>query len=189
MYLCISFIHLPSARIMDEANILSLGPGGRLVLRHCHVLVCAERGGPGNSSLSSQIFVSARAQLAATLTGATLDALRNEIELAEQQSARWSSPTAAPDDSVHRHRVHVRNTARDHSSIGRYPMDRARRAGWHMRGKTAASPFVSLVENPSKLVVSRDPWARAIANNTNTLHTYLHRKRQADAARRRGSMA
>ncbi|UGY16844.1 hypothetical protein HAP48_0004760 [Bradyrhizobium septentrionale] len=50
-------------------------------------------------------FVSARAQLAATLTGATLDALRNEIELAEQQSARWSSPTAAPDDSVDRHRV------------------------------------------------------------------------------------
>ncbi|SDE69723.1 hypothetical protein SAMN05216337_103237 [Bradyrhizobium brasilense] len=51
-------------------------------------------------------------------------------------------------------------------------MDRARQAGWHMRGKTAASPFVSLVEDPSKLVVSRDHWARAIANNANTLHTY-----------------
>ncbi|WP_245311583.1 hypothetical protein [Bradyrhizobium pachyrhizi] len=41
-----------------------------------------------------------------------------------------------------------------------------------MRGKTAESPFVSLVEDPSKLVVSRDHWARAIANNANTLHTY-----------------
>lgn len=51
-------------------------------------------------------------------------------------------------------------------------MDLARQAGWHMRGKTTASPFVSLVEDPSKLTVSRDHWARAIANNANTLHTY-----------------
>jgi hypothetical protein len=152
-------------------------------------------------------YVSARAQLAATLTGATLDALRNEIELAAQQAARWSSAT---DAAIDRDRVfddvagssyvtlrrfqnqdtdckprteentsaisHVRNTARDHSSVGypleRYPMDRARQAGWHMRGKTTASPFVSLVEDPSKLVVSRDPWARAIANNADALHTY-----------------
>ncbi len=52
-------------------------------------------------------------------------------------------------------------------------MDRARQAGWHMRGKIDASPFVSLVEDPSKLVVSRDPWAGAIANNATTLHTYM----------------
>ncbi|RXH38009.1 hypothetical protein XH99_01710 [Bradyrhizobium nanningense] len=152
-------------------------------------------------------FVSARAQLAATLTGATLEALRSEIELAEQKALRWSSPTEA---AIDRDRVfddvagssyvtlrrfqnqdtdckphaeestsaisHVRNTARDLSSIGdpleRYPMDRARQAGWHMRGKTTASPFVSMVEDPSKLTVSRDHWARAIANNANTLHTY-----------------
>jgi len=153
-------------------------------------------------------FVSARAQLAATLTGATLEALRNEIELAEQQAARWSSAT---DAALDRDRVfddiagssyvtlrrfqnqetdckphkeentsaisHVRGTARDHSSVGdpleRYPMDRARQAGWHMRGTTTASPFVSLVEDPSKLAVSRDPWARAIANNADALHTYV----------------
>ncbi|WP_164936933.1 hypothetical protein [Bradyrhizobium vignae] len=152
-------------------------------------------------------FVSARAQLAAILAGATLEALRNEIELAEQQAARWSSAT---EPAIDRDRVfdnvagssyvtlrrfqnqdgdckphteentsaisHVRNTARDHSSVGdpleRYPMDRARQAGWHMRGKTTASPFVSLVEDPTKLVVSRDPWARAIANNADALHTY-----------------
>ncbi|MCA1516240.1 hypothetical protein [Bradyrhizobium sp. NBAIM01] len=151
-------------------------------------------------------FVSARAQLAATLTGATLEALKNEIDLAEQQSARWAP---AGDDSVDRDHIfdniaasayltlqrfqnqdsdckprteastcaisHVRNTARDHSSIGnpleRYPMDRARQAGWHMRGETA-SPFVSLVDDPIKLTVSRDHWARAIAHNANTLHTY-----------------
>ncbi|WP_229169637.1 MULTISPECIES: hypothetical protein [Bradyrhizobium] len=52
-------------------------------------------------------------------------------------------------------------------------MDRALQAGWHMRGKTASSLLVSLVEDPSKLVVSRDHWARAIANNANTLHTYI----------------
>ncbi|WP_245283243.1 hypothetical protein [Bradyrhizobium sp. WSM2793] len=70
---------------------------------------------------------------------------------------------------------HVRNTARDHSSVGdppeRYPMDRARQAGWHMRGKTTASPFVSLVEDPAKLAVSRDHWARAIANEADALYT------------------
>ncbi|WP_271587087.1 hypothetical protein [Bradyrhizobium sp. CCBAU 53415] len=161
---------------------------------------------PEISHYPAASFVSARAQLAATLTGATLEALKNEIALAERQSARWAP---AGDDSVDRDRIfdnvagsaylklhrlqnqdsdckpraeastcaisHVRNTARDHSSIGdpleRYPLDRARQAGWHMRGKTA-SPFVSLVEDPSKLTISRDHWARAIANNANTLHTY-----------------
>lgn len=34
-------------------------------------------------------------------------------------------------------------------------MNRMRQAGWHMRGKTTASPFVSLVEDPAKLAVSR----------------------------------
>ncbi|ASY61232.1 hypothetical protein SS05631_a48490 (plasmid) [Sinorhizobium sp. CCBAU 05631] len=152
----------------------------------------------------------ARAQLAAKLTGAPLDVLRNEIELAYRQSGRWSPATAVGDGSIDRGRIfddvagssyvilrrfqnqdsdcnpriendtsaisHVRSTARDHFSHGdpleRYPMDRARQAGWHMRGKTTASPFVSLVEDPSKLVVSRDHWARAIANNASTLHTY-----------------
>jgi len=152
-------------------------------------------------------FVGARAQLAATLMGATLQELKNEIALAEKQSARW---TRAADNGVDRDRIydniaastylklhrfqnqdsdckprteattsaisHVRNTARDHSSIGdpleRYPLDLARQAGWHMRGKTA-SPFVSLVEDPSKLSVSRDHWSRAIANNANMLHTYV----------------
>ncbi|MEY9362938.1 hypothetical protein ABH994_005659 [Bradyrhizobium yuanmingense] len=152
-------------------------------------------------------FVGARAQLAATLMGATLQELKNEIALAEKQSARWAP---ARDNGVDRDRIfdniaastylklhrfqnqdsdckprtedttsaisHVRNTARDHSSIGdpleRYPLDLARQAGWHMRGKTA-SPFVSLVEDPSKLSVSRDHWARAIANNADKLHTYV----------------
>ena len=152
-------------------------------------------------------FVGARAQLAATLMGATLQELKKEIALAEKQSARWAP---ARDNGVDRDRIfdniaastylklhrfqnqdsdckprtedttsaisHVRNTARDHSSIGdpleRYPLDLARQAGWHMRGKTA-SPFVSLVENPSKLSVSRDHWARAIANNADKLHTYV----------------
>ncbi|SFJ63831.1 hypothetical protein [Bradyrhizobium sp. Gha] len=160
------------------------------------------------SRYAASSFVSARAQLAATLTGATLEALRNEIEVAGQQAARWSSETEVVND---RERVfddvaassyvilrrfqnqdtdckprteentsaisHVRNTARDHSAVGdpleRYPMDRARQAGWHMRGKTTTSPFVSLVEDPAKLTVSRDHWARAIANNANTLHTYV----------------
>ncbi|MGY3622279.1 hypothetical protein [Bradyrhizobium sp. USDA 10063] len=70
---------------------------------------------------------------------------------------------------------HVRSTARERSCIGdpleRYPLDRARQAGWHMRGRTE-SPFVSLVDDASKLLISRDPWARAIANNASTLHTY-----------------
>ncbi|WP_439402401.1 hypothetical protein ACNJYA_08050 [Bradyrhizobium sp. DASA03068] len=152
-------------------------------------------------------FVGARAQLAATLMGATLQELKNEIVLAEKQSARWAP---AGDNGVDRDRIydniadstyltlrrfqnqdsdckprteattsailHVRNTARDHSSIGhpleRHPLDLARQAGWHMRGKTA-SPFVSLVEEPSKLSVSRDHWARAIANDADTLHTYV----------------
>ncbi|WP_027168283.1 hypothetical protein [Mesorhizobium sp. WSM3224] len=156
-------------------------------------------------------FARARAQLAATLTGATLGALKNEIDLAAQQTTRWSPAIAAPEGPVDRDRIfddvagssyvklhrfqnqdadckprteanttaisHARNTARDHSSVGdpleRYPMDRARQAGWHMRGKTAVSPFVSLVEDPSKLAVSLDPWARAIGNNTNTLHSYM----------------
>ncbi|WP_245452671.1 hypothetical protein [Bradyrhizobium sp. C9] len=50
-------------------------------------------------------FVSARAKLAATLTGATLDALRNEIDLADQQSARWSPAATTFDDSVDRDRI------------------------------------------------------------------------------------
>ncbi|VIO69207.1 hypothetical protein CI1B_25600 [Bradyrhizobium ivorense] len=49
-------------------------------------------------------FVSARAKLAATLTGA-LDALRSEIDLADQQSARWSPATAAFDARVDRDRI------------------------------------------------------------------------------------
>ncbi|WP_271520491.1 hypothetical protein [Bradyrhizobium sp. CCBAU 53380] len=165
---------------------------------------------PVSTHYPAASFVGARAQLAATLTGATLEALKNEIALAEQQSARWAPATAPGDDGIDRDRIfenierssylklhrfqnqpgdckpraetsttaisHVRNTARDHSSIGdpveRYPLDRARQAGWHMRGKTTASPFVSLVEDPSKLTVSVDHWARAIANNANMLHTY-----------------
>lgn len=129
----------------------------------------------GPSRYLAASFVSARAQLAATLTGATLEALRNEIELAEQQAARWSSAT---EGAIDRDRVfddvagssyvtlrrfqnqdtdckphteentsaisHVRNTARDHSSVGdpleRYPMDRARQAGWHMRGRQQPHP-------------------------------------------------
>jgi len=158
---------------------------------------------------SASSFVGARAQLAATLTGATLAALRNEIELAEQQSAPWSSASGPADRGVDRERIfndvvgssyvelrrfqnadgdckprraaetsaisYVRDAAREHSSVGdhpeRYPMTLARQAGWHMRGKVD-SPFVSLIEDPSKLSASRDPWARAIANNATMLHTY-----------------
>ncbi|MDA9474840.1 hypothetical protein XI03_10075 [Bradyrhizobium sp. CCBAU 65884] len=166
----------------------------------------SNQAGPRTAHYPAASFVSARAQLAATLTGATLEALKSEIALADQQSARWAP---AGDHSVNGNRIfdnvaasaylklhrfqnqdsdckprteastcaisHVRNTARDHSSIGdpleRYPMDRARQAGWHMRGKTS-SPFVSLVEDPIKLTVSSDHWARAIAHNANTLYTY-----------------
>ncbi|WP_265440671.1 hypothetical protein [Bradyrhizobium sp. SEMIA] len=53
---------------------------------------------PETSRYPASSFVSARAQLAATLTGVTLEALRNEIDLAEQQAAHWSSATAAPVD-------------------------------------------------------------------------------------------
>lgn len=163
-----------------------------------------------NERYPAASFARARAQLAATLTGATLEALKNEIGLAEQQSGRWSCATGSPDDGFDRDRIfnevvassyvklrrfqdqdgdckprteentsaisHVRNTAREHSSVGdhleRYPLDRARQAGWHMRGKITAAAFVSLVEDPSKLVASRDHWARAIANNASMLHTY-----------------
>ncbi|WP_271673017.1 hypothetical protein [Bradyrhizobium sp. CCBAU 51627] len=48
------------------------------------------------SSYPAPSFVSARAQLAATLTGANLEALRNEIDLAGQQAARWSPTSALP---------------------------------------------------------------------------------------------
>ncbi|WP_245311584.1 hypothetical protein [Bradyrhizobium pachyrhizi] len=53
---------------------------------------------PETSPYPATSFVSARAQLAATLTGATLAALRNEIDVAAHQSARWSPATAAPVD-------------------------------------------------------------------------------------------
>ncbi|WFU23471.1 hypothetical protein QA649_36465 [Bradyrhizobium sp. CB1717] len=33
-------------------------------------------------------------------------------------------------------------------------------------------PLRIVVEDPAKLAVSRDPWARAIANNADALHTY-----------------
>ena len=37
------------------------------------------------------------------------------------------------------------------------------RADAHMRGDTANSPFVSMIEDPAKLAASTDPWARTIA--------------------------
>ncbi|KYK44211.1 hypothetical protein A1D31_37330 [Bradyrhizobium liaoningense] len=205
-----SFEHNLNELALDELD--SLSPPSATVFLAAHSATATSWPAPseGTSEASHYpvcSFVSARAQLAATLTGATLQALRNEIELAGQQAARWSSGTAAAidrdrvfDDVVGSSYVtlrrfqnqnsdckphteentsaisHVRNTARDHSSVGdpleRHRMDRARQAGWHMRGKTTASPFVSLVEDPSKLAVSRDHWARAIANNADALHTY-----------------
>ncbi|MGV7219198.1 hypothetical protein [Bradyrhizobium sp. UFLA05-112] len=154
-------------------------------------------------------FVKARAQLAATLTGASVGALRNDIELAGQRSAQWSTATGSSASSVDGDGIfddvvassyvklqrfqndashckprtedktnaisHVRTLAREHSpvshSLEQYPLDLARTAGRHMRGLTN-SPFVSLVKDASKLVVSRDHWARAIANNATTLYSY-----------------
>ncbi|WP_050596647.1 hypothetical protein [Mesorhizobium ciceri] len=143
---------------------------------------------PAEERYPAESFVRARAQLAATLTGAPLEALKDEIDLAEQQSAQWSGAVASPDGLVDRERIlgdvtgssyvklhRFQNEDADckpRTPLERFPMDRARQAGWHMRGNIAASPFVSLVEAPSKLVVSRDHWAKAIANNASALHTY-----------------
>lgn len=44
-----------------------------------------------NERFTASSFVRARAQLAATLTGANLEMLRNEIELAGQQTAQWAA--------------------------------------------------------------------------------------------------
>lgn len=54
---------------------------------------------------AATLFVGAHANLAATPTGATLDAPRNEIDPADQQSARWSLATAAFDERVDRDRI------------------------------------------------------------------------------------
>ncbi|WP_407185393.1 hypothetical protein [Bradyrhizobium centrosematis] len=50
-------------------------------------------------------FVGARAQLGATLTGAALEALKNEIAIAEQQSARWAPADAPEEDRDDRDRI------------------------------------------------------------------------------------
>ncbi|MGX1350301.1 hypothetical protein AB7M49_003877 [Bradyrhizobium elkanii] len=155
------------------------------------------------------LFVGAHANLAATPTGATLDALRNEIDPADKQSARWSPATATFDDRADRGRIfddvagssyvtlrcfqnqdsdpkprteantsaisHVGSTARDHSSVGfpreRYPMDLARLAGWNMRGKTTASPFVSLGGSIKAGRFAR-PLGASDRQHASTLHTY-----------------
>ncbi|SFJ63899.1 hypothetical protein [Bradyrhizobium sp. Gha] len=59
---------------------------------------------------------------------------------------------------------------------GSQRLDLARAAAEHMRGDTSSSPFVSLSEEASQLLLSPDDdneyGAKAIAENANELHTY-----------------
>ncbi|NEV02343.1 hypothetical protein [Bradyrhizobium uaiense] len=169
----------------------------------------------GDERCAASSFVRMRAQLAATLTCANLGALRNEIELAEQQSAQWSAASGRP-GSVDRNRVFddvvassyaelqrfqndasdckprvldgqsamdhlramasVRSDAAPWNIWGGQQLDLGRAAAEHMRGDTNFSPFVSLSEDASRLLLSPDDaneyGAKAIAENANELHTY-----------------
>ncbi len=167
-------------------------------------------------------FVRGRAELAASLAGANLEALRNEIRLAEQRIAQWPSTTGSSAGSIDRERIfndvvassylplhrfqnedidceplldrevsaiaHVRSLAdlRAHSSphVSKAAIcsdheredeiDMARLAAWHTKGVTE-SAFVSLCEDPSRLLFSKDGTehgAKAIAENAKKLHTY-----------------
>ncbi|WP_375785035.1 hypothetical protein ACE10Z_36530 [Bradyrhizobium sp. Pha-3] len=172
-------------------------------------------------------FVRGRAELAASLSGANVEALRNEIRLAEQRSAQWPGTNRSCAGSVdsssvfnnvlassylqlHRFQdaasdcdprlddnvsaiAHVRSLAdlRCHenphvSEAFRWEddeedekkedeIDKARLAAMHTQGDID-SAFVSLSQDPSQLLVSRDDseyGAKAIAENAKELHTYM----------------
>ncbi len=148
----------------------------------------------GNERCAAASFVRTRGQLAATLTCANVGALRGEIELAAQQSARWQAATGTSAGSVdpsrvfddvvassyaelqrfQNHATHCkprvlgRQSAMDHlrsmASLryaaapwniwGGQQLDLARAAAEHMRGDTSFSPFVSLSEDASRLLLS-----------------------------------
>ncbi|QIG97778.1 MULTISPECIES: hypothetical protein [Bradyrhizobium] len=162
-------------------------------------------------------YVRGRAELAASLAGANVESLRNEIERAEQRSAQWPS-TAGPSARVDGDRVfdevltssylqlhrfqdeishckprmdddvnamsHVRSLADLRSRGIRHvseafctddldEIDRARSAALHTNGYTEQSSFVSLAQDPSRLLLSEDTdSARAIAESARELHTY-----------------
>ncbi|WP_420969438.1 hypothetical protein [Bradyrhizobium sp. B120] len=168
-----------------------------------------------------------RAELAASLSGANVEALRNEIRLAEQRSAQWPGTNRSFAGSVdsssvfnnvlassylqlHRFQdaasdcdprlddnvsaiAHVRSLAdlRCHenphvSEAFRWEddeedekkedeIDKARLAAMHTQGDID-SAFVSLSQDPSQLLVSRDDseyGAKGIAENAKELHTYM----------------
>ncbi|WP_208829522.1 hypothetical protein [Bradyrhizobium neotropicale] len=167
-------------------------------------------------------FVRGRAELAASLAGANLGALRNEIRLAEQRTTQWPRTTRSAAGSIDTDRIfndtvassylplyrfqnedidceplldnevsaiaHVRSLAdlRAHTSphVSKAAIcsdderedeiDMARLAAWHTKGVTE-SAFVSLCEEPSRLLYSNDRTehgAKAIAENAKKLHTY-----------------
>ncbi|WP_199805677.1 hypothetical protein [Bradyrhizobium lablabi] len=167
-------------------------------------------------------FIRGRAELAASLAGANVEALRNEIRLAEQRTAQWPRTTGYSAGSIDGDRIleevlassylplhrfqneeidceplldnevsaiaHVRSLAdlRAHASphVAKASIcsdderedeiDMARLAALHTQGVTE-SAFVSLCEDPSRLLLSRDETehgAKAIAENAKKLHTY-----------------
>ncbi|WP_027556456.1 hypothetical protein [Bradyrhizobium sp. Cp5.3] len=70
----------------------------------------------------------------------------------------------------------LRSNAAPWNIWGGQQLDLARAAAEHMRGDTTYSPFVSLSEDASRLLLSPDDaaeyGAKAIAENANELHTY-----------------
>ncbi|WP_187399195.1 hypothetical protein [Bradyrhizobium paxllaeri] len=167
-------------------------------------------------------FIRGRAELAASLAGANVEALRNEIRLAQQRTAQWPRTTGSSAGTINGDRIlndvlassylplhrfqnedidceplldtevsaiaHVRSLAdlRAHASphVSKAAIcsdderedeiDKARLAALHTQGVTE-SAFVSLCENPSRLLVSKDETehgAKAIAKNAKKLHTY-----------------
>ncbi|MCA1374344.1 MULTISPECIES: hypothetical protein [unclassified Bradyrhizobium] len=70
----------------------------------------------------------------------------------------------------------LRYEAAPWNSWGGQRLDLGRAAAEHMRGDTSSSPFVSLSEEASQLLLSPDDdneyGAKAIAENANELHTY-----------------
>ncbi|WP_190242194.1 hypothetical protein [Bradyrhizobium algeriense] len=167
-------------------------------------------------------FIRGRAELAASLAGANVEALRNEIRLAEQRTAQWPRTTGSSAGSIDGDRIledvlassylplhrfqnedidcepllekevsavaHVRSLAdlRAHASphVSKAAIcsdderedeiDMARLAALHTQGVTE-SAFVSLCEDPSRLLLSKDETehgAKAIAENAKKLHTY-----------------
>ncbi|KLK91855.1 hypothetical protein AA309_17885 [Microvirga vignae] len=175
-----------------------------------------------NERCPAPSFIRGRAELAASLAGANIEALKKEIRLAEQRSAQWPRTSGSSTGSVdsrsvlndvmassylrlHRFQneaidceprldedvsaiAHVRSLAdlRCHASphVSKAAIcsdneredeiDMARLAAWHTQGLTD-SAFVSLSQDPSRLLLSKDDsehGAKAIAENAKALHIY-----------------